>query len=225
MNTILHPPSSILTPPTYPARPINGGPLPNARPKTGDWYYEPKYNGWRALVHVPTGTMFNREGKRLSINGEFRKALDFLGRTINVADFPDHAWLDCEALERRHGIGRGTLILLDYIPSPESHPSYRQRHDSLQGYCADGLIMYLAEPGRCEPDDVYLCPHIEDSGDGTPGGPFRMQVWEELQAANKRLGVEFFEGLVAKRADSLYPMQLRSPKEEFAGWMKHRWSY
>jgi hypothetical protein len=48
----------MITPITYPARPINGGPLPNARPKQGVWYYEPKYNGWRALVHIPTGTMF-----------------------------------------------------------------------------------------------------------------------------------------------------------------------
>ena len=29
---------------TYPARPINGGPLELALPKPGHWYYEPKYN-------------------------------------------------------------------------------------------------------------------------------------------------------------------------------------
>ena len=51
-----------MNPITYPARPINGGPLEKARPKHGEWFYEPKYNGWRALVHVPTGTMFNRHG-------------------------------------------------------------------------------------------------------------------------------------------------------------------
>jgi hypothetical protein len=29
---------------TYPARPINGGPLEWAPPKPGPWCYEPKYN-------------------------------------------------------------------------------------------------------------------------------------------------------------------------------------
>ena len=24
-------------------------------------------------------------------------------------------WFDCEALERRHGLGRGTLLVFDYI--------------------------------------------------------------------------------------------------------------
>ncbi len=41
-------------PVTYPARPINGGPLELAPPNPGRWCYEPKYNGWRALVHAPT---------------------------------------------------------------------------------------------------------------------------------------------------------------------------
>lgn len=30
-------------PPTYPARPINGGRLELAPPKPGQWCYEPKY--------------------------------------------------------------------------------------------------------------------------------------------------------------------------------------
>ena len=44
-------------------------------PKPGQWHYEPKYNGWRALVHAPTGTMFNRYGQRLTIQREFSAAL------------------------------------------------------------------------------------------------------------------------------------------------------
>ena len=35
----------VVQPGTYPARPINGGPLELAPPKPGRWYYEPKYNG------------------------------------------------------------------------------------------------------------------------------------------------------------------------------------
>ena len=91
---------------TYPARPVNGGPLPLALPNDGEWFYEPKYNGWRALVHVPTGTMFERHGKLLTIAAEFADALAILGKhrgpaaaLINGAPLE---WLDCEALERRH---------------------------------------------------------------------------------------------------------------------------
>ena len=62
-------------PPTYPARPINGGRLELAPPKPGQWFDEPKYNGWRALVHVPTGAMFNRRCQPLSITGSFSAAL------------------------------------------------------------------------------------------------------------------------------------------------------
>jgi len=69
---------AVVRPRTYPARPISGGPLELALPKQGHWCYEPKYNGWRALVHAPTGTMFNRHGQPLSIAGLFGSALKHL---------------------------------------------------------------------------------------------------------------------------------------------------
>ena len=74
---------AMVRPCTYPARPINGGSLELALPKPGHWYYEPKYNGWRALVHAPTGTMFNRHGQPLSIAGLFSCALKRL-RTVRL---------------------------------------------------------------------------------------------------------------------------------------------
>ena len=45
---------------SYPARPIQGGRLDRAPKKTGLWYAQPKYNGWMAVVHCPSGTMWNR---------------------------------------------------------------------------------------------------------------------------------------------------------------------
>ncbi len=36
---------------SYPARPLQGGKLDRAPKKTGLWYAQPKYNGWRAVVH------------------------------------------------------------------------------------------------------------------------------------------------------------------------------
>ena len=38
-------------------------------------------------------------------------------------------------------------------------------------------------------------------------------------------GATYYEGIVAKRADSRYPLQLRSPSIEFPFWMKHRWQF
>ena len=93
-------------PPSYPARPLNGGPLELAPPKPGQWGYEPKYNGWRALVHAPTGSMFNRRGQPLM--ERLRAAVVRVnGRTVE--------WFDCEALDRRHALGRGTLLVFDYL--------------------------------------------------------------------------------------------------------------
>ena len=46
--------------------------------------------------------------------------------------------------------------------------------------------------------------------------------YQRLRDANRVLGCDFFEGVVMKRADSAYPVQLRSATEEFRGWMKHR---
>ncbi|HUE37665.1 MAG TPA: hypothetical protein VMO20_09760 [Candidatus Acidoferrum sp.] len=202
--------SGVSRPITYPARPINGGPLPKAPPKSGLWYYEPKVNGWRTLVHVPTGAMFNRKNQRLSIESEFSTSLKLLRER-----FPAYEWLDCEALERRHGIGRGSLIVLDIVIAGKT---YRERFDLISdtlGYanCIGSGITVPAANG------IYRLPHWENHRD------FGLQVWQELQDANKTLGVPFYEGLVAKRADSLYPFQLRSPDLEFPFWTKHRWAF
>ena len=47
-------------------------------------------------------------------------------------------------------------------------------------------------------------------------------LYQRLRVANRVLGCDFFEGVLMKRADSLYPVQLRSTTEEFRGWVKHR---
>src|SRR5208283_474817 len=122
--------SRTMNPPTFPARPINGGPLTTALPKSGEWFYEPKYNGWRALVHVATGAMFNRKLEPLTIAGEFKDALHQLCSTLDADAFK---WADCESLERRHGLGRGTLIILDVVPEPAfASANYRERRRWLQ---------------------------------------------------------------------------------------------
>ena len=201
-------------PRTFPARPLNGGPLEWALPKAGQWCYEPKYNGWRALVHAPTGAMFSRHGQALSIAGLFGAALDKL-RAAKVRDGAELVeWFDCAALGRRHPLGRGTLLVFDFIPSEvgRAQPLARrkevleqllQMHDHTQPPCPDNLYGVRAHhPAQVEARALY-------------------QVLKDL---NIRWGCPFYEGLVAKRLTDPYPVQSRSPSQEFVGWVKHRWA-
>ena len=49
-----------------------------------------------------------------------------------------------------------------------------------------------------------------------------LAYYKRLRDANRALGCDFFEGVVMKRADSPYPVQLRSATEEYPRWCKHR---
>ncbi len=195
-----------MKPITFPARPVNGGSLEVALPKVGEWFYEPKYNGWRALIHVPTGTMFNRKGELLTISGEFRVALEKLKST-------PFEWLDCEGLERRHKIGCGSLIVLDALVPGD----YRTRRILLERYFL--MLSFLNKPNV---DNVYIAPNWPSNMAFARSGA---SVWHALKDRNKELGCDFFEGMVAKKADSIYPIQLQSSDREFPFWVKHRWSW
>jgi hypothetical protein len=181
---------------------MNGGRFDIALPKRGAWFYEPKDNGWRSLDHAPTGAMFNRHGERLTIADEFKDALDLL----RAAPFE---WPDTEALERRHAIAQGTLIVLDVI-EPGTYLKRRARMES-------EFPIAPLEPMELKGNSVYLIPSFPASEAAA--------LWAKLKEINTRLGVEFYEGLVAKRADSIYPMQLRSSKQETPHWIKHRWEF
>jgi ATP-dependent DNA ligase len=188
---------------TYPARPVNGGRLEHAPRKVGRWSFEPKYNGWRAIVHVPTGTMWNRHGQRLTIAREFDIALAALKKT-------QFEWLDVEALERRPNLGRGSLIILD---CPEQR-SYEQRRLLLRELLVvPHVAEYLIPTLMPEANAVYLAPRYSDSW---------RELWQQLQDVNKAVKCPFYEGVVAKRNDSIYPLQLNNPDQETGTWMKHR---
>lgn len=197
---------------TYPARPIQGGRLELAPPKRGLWFAEPKLNGWRALIHTPTGTMWNRHGALFTIANCFQPALAALatlaGRGL--------VWADCEALERRHNLGRGTLVVLDVVRE-SCTLSYEQRRSILESLLpADAVFAgEIIGPVRC--GAVVLVPtlRVDSHADA-------LAFYHHLRVANRGLGCDFFEGIVMKRADSRYPVQLRSITEEFRGWVKHR---
>ena len=197
---------------TFPARPIQGGRLDLAPPKRGLWFAEPKLNGWRALIHTPSGTMWNRHGALLTIADCFRPALGELamlaGRGL--------VWADCEALERRHNLGRGTLVVLDVIPE-SGMPIYTARRAMLESLltCDPVFDGDTSRPVPC--GAVVLTPgrRVDSHADA-------LAYYQQLRETNRALGCDFFEGVVMKRADSQYPVQMRSATEEFRGWVKHR---
>ena len=192
-----------MTPITYPARPINGGAFNAAVPKVGAWFVEPKDNGWRAApVHVPTGTMFNRHGEQLSIAGEFQTALKVLRDSL-----PGIEWADCEALDRRHGRCRGTLIVLDAIVPCTV---YTERRALLGHLPLHGITEDVRDAIRLIPS--YPATEAE-------------RLYAELKAANATLGCEFYEGIVMKQANSSYPIQRLSPVRTTHTWVKHRWAW
>lgn len=188
-----------MTPLTYPARPTKGG---NSWPSwSHHWAFEPKYNGWRALVHVPSGQMWNRHLEELSIVDEFAEALEQLKFYYRQFTF-----LDVEALERRHGIGKGALIILDCIEPG----TFKERRDRIS------RCEMLAIDGRPADHSIYLPSHEEQLPE---------RLWQKLQERNKDLGCEFYEGIVAKRWDSNYNIQLTSPDQTTSAWIKHRWPW
>jgi hypothetical protein len=197
---------------TYPARPIQGGRLELSPPKRGLWYAEPKFNGWRALIHTPSGTMWNRQGALLAIAGCFRPALATLAKLATRG----LVWADCEALERRHNLGRGTLVVLDVIPESGT-PIYTVRRAMLESLLACDSV-FDGDASRSVPcGAVVLTParRVDSHAEA-------LAFYQRLRAANRVLGCDFFEGVVMKRADSAYPVQRRSATEEFRGWVKHR---
>jgi len=197
---------------TYPARPIQGGRLELAPPKRGLWYAEPKVNGWRALIHTPTGTMWNRHGALLTIADCFRPALAALAKLADRG----LVWADCEALERRHNLGRGTLVVLDVIPESGTR-SYEQRRAHLESLLPSDPVLD-GDTSRPVPSGAVVLTPTRRAGSHADA----LALYQRLRDANRALRCDFFEGVVMKRADSPYPVQLRSTTEEFRGWAKHR---
>lgn len=198
---------------TYPARPIQGGRLELAPPKRGLWFAEPKFNGWRALVHCPSGTMWNRHGQRLTIAHCFAEALDEL-RDLSEEGF---LWADCEALERRHDLARGTLIVLDAIPAgPNFRPSYQQRRAFLESLRIP-QERFSSGIHEGEPRPLLLTASVPACSQNAV-----LEFYHGLREANLTLKTPLFEGVVMKRGDAPYPVQLRSSTEKCRDLVKHR---
>lgn len=194
----------------YPPAPVNGGKLDTAPPKVGKWVWQPKVDGWRGVVHVPTRTVWSQYGKLSSINDKFVVALSYL------RDFtPSQCeWLDVELMENRHDLMRGCIIILDWI-EPEL-PFMRRRAllRSLFPVLPIDVSRLLQETGGQVRDSVYLISQWDDGYD-----PLKLYTW--LKQENELIGHKFYEGLVAKRVDAPYLFG-QKPKQVTPDFIKHR---
>lgn len=201
-------------PPTFPARPSTGGEpfgrVWNATSKR-DIIYTPKYNGWRVFLNTVSGVMLNRQLERLSIESEFERAINIIRRCIAPVEGSMSEWLDCEGLSRRHGIGKGTLIVLDM---PSMPGRYEDRQSVLR-VCLPSTHIVDQKPL----DDYVYVPtmfNFEDKDEA--------KYWDNTaKRMNKEWDAEFYEGWVGVNAGSKYPTQLVGAEKKTPHWTKHRW--
>jgi hypothetical protein len=124
-------------------------------------------------------------------------------------------WADCEAMGRRHEIGCGTLIVLDWI-TEDGSPVYEERRKFLETLVPLERMSLGDEP-TIPANSLLLTPSIADKDEAA------LRLYSLLQSVNRAARADVFEGVVMKRGGSLYPVQLRSAGEETRVWIKHRW--
>lgn len=158
--------------------------------------------------------MFNRYSQPLSIAAEFGRALKCLQETVLLAGETAVEWFDCEALDRRHALGRGTLLVFDYLGAPAMPAEAWTKRKEILAQALPGHDYRQAPlPGSLYGVRAYAPAELDPQ-----------ELSRQLRQLNARWGCQFYEGLVAKRITDAYPLQLRSPHQEFVGWVKHRWA-
>jgi hypothetical protein len=206
-----------------PPAPANGGALDTAPPKVGDWAWQPKIDDRRVVIHAPSRTVWNQYGQ-LSVahrdEDKFDAALDSLAA---LSEFFT-GWFDAGLMEYRNDMMRGSIVILDLI---DDHLPFSDRRSLL-------AAMFPTLPWATElvgtdyaKDNVFLIPQFGDlvplsGSQGAHAEATGRELYTALQAQNGRLGRKFYEGVVAKRIDSLYPTHAQRPKTQVAAWIKHR---
>jgi hypothetical protein len=201
----------------YPPAPLNGGPLETAPEKVGEWVWQPKVDDWRAVIHVPSASVWNQYGQPSSIADKFEVAIATLQISLSREPWA-FEWLDVGMMENRNDLMRGCIIVMDMIVSELLFANRRAILKRLFPALPFDVSRLLAETGGQVRDSVYLISqwdNVENREDA-----LKRQTW--LQNENKIIGHKFYEGLVAKRTDSLYPIQMGRPKTKCPAWIKHR---
>lgn len=207
-----------MTPPliTFPARPVNGGRLENAPSKVGPWIVQPKVKDWRAIIHAPTRRIWNRHGQPMSI-------ADNLADVLEILRFSSFDWLDVGVMERQNQLLRNSIIVFDTIDPELAHFTHENRRAHLEIAFETLPDAIDLKPSR---NRVFL---INEYCTERPDGP--LVIYHALQNQNVALGgnphddtdmKNFYEGIVCKRTDKPYPIQLLSPEKTTPWMIKHR---
>jgi ATP-dependent DNA ligase len=203
--------------PCYPLRPFSAGCADDFDsfivPSLKAWAWEPKYNGWRVVVHAPTGTAFCRRGLRMSAEEEFREAM----KTIkDVGDLLGCEWFDCEGLSRRHAQSKGSLLILDVMDLAGDYTTRRSYIEALVSVHSE--IEKPLDPSTvAAPLSVLTTP-----GNTKPAH----SLWERCKAANVGIRADYYEGLVGKCPASPYlPSARPHPEQDTKAWAKVRWPF
>jgi hypothetical protein len=197
----------------YPPAPLNGGPLESAPAKVGTWVWQPKPNDERVVIHAPTRTIWNQYGQPYTKTEAFQPALD---RLESVAFFAE--WIDAGTTFKEAGILSGCIIVFDLI---ERDLTFDERRERL-AVTFDVLPWATELVGTAEArNQVYLVPQWCPDRYVGGYGVHPMELYDRLKNENAHLDRKFYEGFVAKRADSLYTFGNR-PKQQTADWIKHR---
>jgi len=191
--------------PFFPQRPASGGHFRGQLGLTPQ-LFSLKYNGWMGLLHLPTKQMWNRHGKKLSIENDFSAAIEQLyGDRYAYDGMPmsDGAkkceWLVCEALQRRHHLGQGSLFVIDYMPTgkfSDEDWSFAMRQEWLSNW------IEIHPPWvKPTPDSTMLISNQSISDESL------VEMWNDIPRLNEEWGCEFYEGFVATQASSPYKRQ------------------
>lgn len=186
--------------PTYPMRPRTGGDFTGSVLK-GDSRYrgEPKIDGIRMVANIRTGEAWNRHGQRLTDEAHYADHFLLLAGLL-----PESVtWVDCESTGRYKGAAR-MLFVLDL---PDLHGSYLERRSVLERH----VPVWDWDPDPTS--HVYAIPS------GSP-----RTVWNKALAVRGLFEGSFMEGIVIKRADSLYDRQRATAARDATTWVKFRFS-
>lgn len=192
----------------YPMRPIDGGPYPTCPPKLGRWATEPKWDGRRVLLHLPTMSLWNRKGAQLpdGIAAQYMAAAAMLADRTTEIWCDLFEWMDCEGMGRiETGMYRGCLMLLDL---PRHKGDYVERRLAMRQI---GLSELTYDTLRSTRDKAYIVPTYDrDSTDLD-------SMWR------RHVGHPLIEGFVMKKLDSQY-VGLSRPDGKSTTWVKHRYT-
>lgn len=206
---IANPPQTMIC---FPPAACNGGPLEKAPPKIGNWRWQPKVDDWRAVIHTPSMSVWNQYGQPSTISDKFAVTLRHLTQVAAAAE-----WLDVGMMEQRNDMMRGCIIVFDLIePKVEQWARYARLKAMFPILPFDVSTWLLMNGGQVR-DSIFLVNQWDDIQ--CKAAAMRRQ--EFLQNQNYRLKHKFFEGMIAKRRDSLYQFGTRA-KQECPAWIKHR---